>query len=254
MASQEYYYNLITKENEKQKKKDIADINAQVDTNKQIISDSYKTKIADTNASYDELNKKNEAQRLLNQRFIERKAAEMGLTDSGFNRTQLTASQLAYSNQQGNIMRDQQKAVDTLATAMRSQLAELDMKRNTSLNDLDRSYNQYAIEQAEKLYNDDVSAQAKITAANISAQSKRESAYRDLVSDLEEKMLDEDLSPAQKSAMLDRADLEPEDLSYLIELGGDELKDYIGVGQKLDFGRIAMNAANRELGFSTYGY
>lgn len=229
MASQEYYYNLITKENEKQKKKDIADINAQTDTNKQIISDSYKTKIADTNASYDELNKKNEAQRLLNQRYIERKAAEMGLTDSGFNRTQLTASQLAYSNQQGNIMRDQQKAVDTLAMAMKSQLAELDMKRNTSLNDLDRSYNQYAIEQAEKLYNDDVSAQAKITAANISAQSKKESAYNDLISDLEDKMLDPDLTVAQKAAIIKRAELKEEDYDYLLDLGGNDLKDHLGI-------------------------
>jgi hypothetical protein len=175
------------------------------------------------------LNKKNEAQRLLNQRYIERKAAEMGLTDSGFNRTQLTASQLAYSNQQGNIMRDQQKAVDTLATAMRSQLAELDMKRNTSLNDLDRSYNQYAIEQANNLYEADVKAAASANSAIIKAAEAQQKARRDTIKYLESKILSKDLSIEQKADMIRYADLDQEGFDYLIDLGGRKLKNALGI-------------------------
>ena len=227
MASQEYYYNLVKKQTEEQKKKDIANINKITDANKKLVEDSYGAQISDTNASYEELHKKNEAQRLLNQRYVERKASEMGLTDSGFNRTQQTASQLAYSNQQGNLLRDQQKAVDTLALAMRTKTTELDMERNNSLNSIENSYNQYAIEQAEKLYDDDVTANAKITAANISAQSKKEKNRQEKINELIPYMLKDssDLSDVQKGYLLQSAgeDLEAEDYLFLLGLATGEV-------------------------------
>ena len=56
------------------------------------IQEGYDTDLAETKQAYEDQFKRNEVQKVLNERYLERKAAEMGLTDSGMNRTQMTAS------------------------------------------------------------------------------------------------------------------------------------------------------------------
>lgn len=239
MASQQYYYDLIKKQSQEQMNKDIADIKAQAEANKTMTTDAYKAQIADTNESYNELHRKNEQQRLLNQRYIERKAAEMGLTDSGFNRTQLTASQLAYSNQQGEYFRQQQKAVDTLAMTMKNKILELETAKNTNINAIEKSYDQYATEQATKLYDADVAAAAKAEAARISAANADKRAYQSKVNDLAAYMLKDstEVSDIQKGYMLKNAgDLEPEDYLYLLGLAtGETIPDPSQVKDARDY-------------------
>lgn len=174
MASQEYYYNLIKKQQEAQKNKDIADIKAQTDAQKKIVEENYNSEVGNTAEAYDILHRKNAVQKELNQRHIERKAAEMGLTDSGFNRTQQTAAQLSYANQSAEYSRQEQKAVDTLAATMRAKITELETNQNTNINSIERAYDQSATEQATKLRQADVDAAAKVQAARIAAESKLE--------------------------------------------------------------------------------
>lgn len=98
--------------------------------NIKLIEDNYGTQIADAKAAYDPLFRQNEIQRAVNERYLERRAAEMGLTDSGLSRTQQTANRLSYSNQNAEYMRQRQKAVDTLKAAMDAKI----LKQNTTLN------------------------------------------------------------------------------------------------------------------------
>ncbi len=105
------------------------------------INENYGTQIADTEDTYESELKKNEVQRVLNERQIERRMAEMGLTDSGLNRTQSTAVQLSYANQKGDLMKQRQKAVDTLAAAMRSAQKENALNYNATVAQNEAEYN-----------------------------------------------------------------------------------------------------------------
>lgn len=116
-------------------------INTNADASVQTVTDDYNTQISDTNESYEDAFKQNEVQVKLNERYLERKAAEMGLTDSGMNRTQMTANQLSYANQKGELTAQKQKAVDTLAAAMRAKIAEVKTNRNNSLAQIESTLN-----------------------------------------------------------------------------------------------------------------
>jgi hypothetical protein len=143
----------IRKQTEPAKAKEIKAITDAAAANKQLVTDSYNAQIADTNESYEGLFRKNAVQKVLNERDLERRAAEMGLTDSGLSRTQMTANQLSYANQNAEYRRARQKAVDTLATAMRSKNAEIDIKANNDIANVNAAYEKNAIEQGTNLYN-----------------------------------------------------------------------------------------------------
>ena len=134
-------------------------INSSAEASIKTITDDYNTQILDTKESYESDFKSNEVQVKLNERYLQRKAAEMGLTDSGMNRTQMTANQLSYANQKGELTKQRQKAVDTLAATMRgkitdvntarnSQLAEVESNLKTTLAQIDSDHNAWVNERA----------------------------------------------------------------------------------------------------------
>lgn len=224
MASQEYYYNLFKNQNKEQLDKDIADINAQYDASEKIVKDNYNAQIAEANDNYIDLHRKNETQRLLNQRYIERKAAEMGLTDSGFNRTQQTAAQLGYTTTQADYFMQQQKAVDTLALAMNSKLTELATGRNTDINNTYRAYDESATKYANELYKADLEAEAEAEKARIKAEQDAQKEYRTTIKNLESQMLS-DMDDDKKLSILNRYEsiLSYDDWKYLLNLAGKAL-------------------------------
>ena len=144
----EQYYNQGLDELNKQKntlrntaESDKNIINTNADASVQNITDSYNTQIDDTKDSYEDAFRNNEVQVKLNERYLERKAAEMGLTDSGMNRTQMTANQLSYANQKGELTTQRQKAVDTLAAAMRAKISEVNINRNNKIAQVESTLN-----------------------------------------------------------------------------------------------------------------
>lgn len=207
MKTYDEYVDDVRKQQQDQKDKDIANQKALYEANKTVVTDTYNAQIADTNDSYGDLHRKNETQRLLNQRYIERKAAEMGLTDSGFNRTQQTASQLAYSNQQGEYFRQQQKAVDTLALTMKNKLTELETTMNTNINAIEEGYEKSAIQTGAEMYN---------TALKLEEEAKVN--YQNKVNDLSSTMMDDDISLNEKYSVLQNSGLEEADFIYLSSL------------------------------------
>lgn len=152
---------------DKQAEKDKESINATADKSIADIENAYNTKINEANEASEIAHQKNEMQKLLNERHLERKAAEIGLTDSGHNLTQLTANQLSYGNQKADIDNNRQKTVDTLAAAMASKVADVNINRNSSINavdtqlgidkaNLEASYETSVADRAQKLYEKDV--------------------------------------------------------------------------------------------------
>lgn len=141
--------------------------------NIKLIEDNYGTQIADAKAAYDPLFRQNEIQRAVNERYLERRAAEMGLTDSGLSRTQQTANRLSYSNQNAEYMRQRQKAVDTLKAAMDAKILEQNTNLNTNIAGIKTTY-------ADKRTADAVSSYNKYIEESTKAAKTADDQFNDL--------------------------------------------------------------------------
>lgn len=130
--------------------------------NIKLIEDNYGTQIADAKAAYDPLFRQNEIQRAVNERYLERRAAEMGLTDSGLSRTQQTANRLSYSNQNAEYMRQRQKAVDTLKAAMDAKILEQNTNLNSNIAGIKTTYADKRTADAVSMYNEAVKNETEL--------------------------------------------------------------------------------------------
>ncbi len=161
---------------EQEKKAQTELIDSQIGT----VKDNYNQKIADTNESYETAAQKNAVQKMINERQLAERMANLGLTDSGLNRTQQTAVQLSYANQSGELSRQRQKAIDNLAAAMTSEITGLENQKATKLAAIDEKYSTTAAEQATKLYNNEVTAEADMYKAGLEAE---ENKYKNMMQD-----------------------------------------------------------------------
>ncbi len=186
-------YDTYKKQYLKDKSEDkIIDINAvqnQAEQQKQAVTESYNTGIAETQASYENAFRQNEVQRALNERYLERKAAEMGLTDSGMNRTQQTANQLSYGNQKATLTTQKQKAIDTLAAAMRAKIADIDTAEKADIRAIEKQYDANAEQYATNMYKADLEAETERYKAQVEAaknvKTNALNAYNNLYKALE---------------------------------------------------------------------
>lgn len=173
MATIEKHTQDVRNETDAQRKKEIAVVEQNAEANSKLIREKYEAQIADEYDSYDKLLRQNELQKLVNERAIERKSAEMGLTDSGFNRTQQTASQIAYANQNGEYQLQLQKSVDTLASTMNANLLNEEIKKNDNIAQIDAEYEDNALAIGTQRYNAEVEAEiATATAEREAAEVK----------------------------------------------------------------------------------
>lgn len=151
----------------------IATNNAIYDTQKQNVNSVYQQNVRDTVSSYEDALRSNETQKILNSRNIERRMAEMGLTDSGLNRTQQAAVQLSAANNAGAIQRDRQKAIDTLARAMASEISTIEANRAASEQGIRTDFENKSTQSAVDLYNADLQSATDIETAGIEAAAKK---------------------------------------------------------------------------------
>ena len=156
------------------------------------ITEDYNSSVADVNKQYEDAFKRNATQRALNERYLERKSAEMGLTDSGLNRTQMTANQLSYANQNANLDAGLIKDVNALSAAMKARKLETEQKRRSDIatveSNLESSraklwsdYDAEVRSTAEDLYKSDADTQkSKSTAMNTLLSNLRKEDATDL--------------------------------------------------------------------------
>ncbi len=115
-------------------------------------------KVSDTNAEYASQYERNAVQKLINEKQVAEKMANLGLTDSGLNRTQQTAVQLSYANQKGKIDLAKQSALDNLALNLTSALSDIESNRNIDLLESKQKWNDKAYSVGETNYNNDLTA------------------------------------------------------------------------------------------------
>ncbi len=184
-----YTYNSIRKgyddDKELNKKLDekIKANNTIYDTNAQTIRNTYNQQIEDTEDDYEDAHRENAVQQKVNEHYIAEEMANMGLTDSGLNRTQITANQLSYANNKAKLDRQRQSFVDGLTLEMTNRIAENENSRlssEQSIRDADSQYrdslatSEYntRVEQDAAKYKADMDYKTKIEKANIDAQTE----------------------------------------------------------------------------------
>ncbi len=133
-------------------------INSAHDASKANVQAQYDNAVTDTKVGYESEYQKNAVQKLINEKKVAETNANLGLTDSGLNRTQQTAVQLSYANQKGKIDLARQGALDDLALNLTSALTEIETNRSVDLLTADQKYNDKAYLAAQTNYNNDLTA------------------------------------------------------------------------------------------------
>ena len=166
-------------------------INSTFDAANANVQEQHDIALTDTKASYDSEYQKNSVQKIINEMKVEQNMANLGLTDSGLNRTQQTAVQLSYANQKGNIDLARQSAIDNLTLNLNAALAEIDANRSSALLTANEKWDNQAYSLGQTNYNND-----------LTAYNNQISSYAEQLSNIEQAEIDAaaDVQKAQISA------------------------------------------------------
>ncbi|MBQ8649144.1 MAG: hypothetical protein IJ470_03650 [Clostridia bacterium] len=151
--------------------------NANYDKQKETVSTTYNTQVDETKSGYEDIYRENAVRKLVNERKIAENMANLGLTDSGLNRTQQTAVQLSYSNNKVKIDTERQKALDTLSNQLAAEIANIEINKSAAAAEIDSKYAQLAESAAQEAYNTDVEAETARQKALLEAQTEQTKAY-----------------------------------------------------------------------------
>lgn len=166
-------YDIYKKQGTAQRDADVAASGKVYDTQRQQTQDTYDRQIKDTNNSYEDMYRENAVQKLINEREIAEDMADLGLTDSGLNRTQQTAVQLSYANSKNKIDVNRQKAVDTLAASLADAVSRIDANKLAAAEKIRSSYESSWNSAAQSTYAKELEEQTKQVEASIKAQKEQ---------------------------------------------------------------------------------
>lgn len=151
------------------KQKALNDSQALYDKQRDSLNEEYNYGIEQASKAYEDQYRTNAVQKLINERQVAENMANLGLTDSGLNRTQQTAVQLSYANNKANLDRSKQSQIDALERERASGLSTIEQNRLTAAASIEDKYNQLASENATALYNADKEAATAAASASGSA-------------------------------------------------------------------------------------
>lgn len=173
------------------------------------IAEQGKTAETEAYADYENIVNTQNVQKLINERKLAESMGNAGLTDSGLNRTQQTATQLSYSNAVSKAQIARQKTVDSIADWVRNKSTEvqLELKQNesniknaleTNLAQIDADFDAAATEWAGEQRKADIAAEN----ARIQAQQARTNAIISARNSILNTITKGELSEAQIGAYL----------------------------------------------------
>ena len=142
------------------KQADIDTLTSNIDSQINNTQATYDKQIDDTKIAYEDAYQKNAVQKLINEKQISEKNANLGLTDSGLNRTQQTAAQLGYANQKGKIDIARQSALDELGLSLTNAITTLENEKASGIRDIENNWKSYSETQAQNTYNTQLSSYA----------------------------------------------------------------------------------------------
>ena len=154
-------YNEYKKLGTAQRDADIAASDKVYDTQKQQTQNTYNRQIDETSKSYEDLYDENAVQRLINEREVAENMANLGLTDSGLNRTQQTAVQLSYANSKNKIDITRQKAIDTLTASLADAISKIDTDKLSAAENIRSNYDNSWRSSAQSTYATELEEETK---------------------------------------------------------------------------------------------
>lgn len=120
----------------------------------------YDTQVFEAGRAYEDQYRDNAVQKAINERQVAESMANLGLRDSGLNRTQQTAVQLSHANNNASIDRQKQGQIDSLELARRQTLDSIEQNRIASNAQIDQDYDNLALQYGNSLKAED---EAKVT-------------------------------------------------------------------------------------------
>lgn len=184
----EYLEEILKSQKQLQDEK-LQNAESEYNTLKQQVKQQYSSDINVAQRMYDDYIDKSYVQKLIDKKQIEETMANMGLTDSGLNRTQQTAIELSHSNRVANYNALKQQKIDSLAQAMRLKITDLETKKAQSQQDIKEELYKGAEDKATKMYND-----------QESSKSKQEKEWQTIVNTL----FDDDATSKEKNFVLEQ--------------------------------------------------
>lgn len=168
------YFATAQKQLAGQKNQSLSDLNALYNSQRDTLTSQYDTAVSDAQTAYEDQYRENAVQKLINEREVAENMANLGLTDSGLNRTQQTAVQLSYANNKGSIDRAKQAQLDALNQQRAQGLAEIEQNRLSGQNEINQYFTSLATQSATEAYNAAVEAELKQREAELQAALERE--------------------------------------------------------------------------------
>lgn len=112
----------------------------------------YDTEIFEEGRAYEDQYRANAVQKAINERQVAESMANLGLTDSGLNRTQQTAVQLAHANNKAAIDRQRQAGIDRLNLAKTQGLSSIRQNWLSDKASINQNYDNAISDTAKELY------------------------------------------------------------------------------------------------------
>ena len=159
------YIKQAQKANAKAEKTAIKDVNDLYANQKAATETAYNEQIGLADKAYEDQYRANAVQKEINQRMVAEDMANMGLTDSGLNRTQQTAVQLSYANQNAAIDRKKLEQIDAFKREMTNQLATIEQNRLGAVATVKNDYATLNTQQGTSAYNNMVEQTTKYNTA-----------------------------------------------------------------------------------------
>ena len=209
----------------------INDANAAIDRTTAASTKPYQTQIEQLPEAYQKQFDANAVQELVGRRKVEEAMANMGLTDSGLNRTQQTALSVQRGNADAAARLEQQKKTQELqdkiaqlieAGAAQKQQQEASVRSNTSnwFNDaLAGSYNT-AMQQGTNMYNADLARDEQARQAELDRQNALAVADKQKEAAQEKAKQQEFENKMAMVSALQKMELEPDSvMAYMKRIG-----------------------------------
>lgn len=121
----------------------------------------YDNEIFEAGRAYEDQYRDNAVQKAINERQVAESMANMGLTDSGLNRTQLTAINLSAANNKAAIDRARQQAMSNIELQKTSDLSTIRQGYLSDKATIKQNYDEAKANYASELYKNAVSAAKK---------------------------------------------------------------------------------------------
>lgn len=171
--SYEQWLKEIKAQNEGVVKQNIDKYNAVIDKEIAENKAAYDQKILQTKNDFESLYDLNEVQKVINKKQLAERMANIGVKDSGLNRTQDTAVQLAYSNAKGDIGLREQTAIASLKSQLAQYISAAQAKKSDNEIKLTKEFEEEAAKQARELYKAELDAEnERIRLKNEALKSK----------------------------------------------------------------------------------